>query len=89
MNIDLINGSFELLSGLMQIANIRNLARDKEVKGVSLYPFLLFTLWGIWNLYYYPCLGQTLSFIGGLVIVSTNFIWMILVLYYKRFNKKN
>lgn len=88
MNIDLINGGFELCSGLFQIINIVKLIKDKEVKGVSLYPFLLFTTWGIWNLYYYPSLNQTLSFIGGIFITITNVIWIGLAVYYKQFKNK-
>jgi hypothetical protein len=88
MNIDLINGGFELCSGLFQIANILRLIKDKEVKGVSLSSFILYTVWGLWNLYYYPSLGQSLSFIGGIFIVVTNMIWLGLAIYYKQFNIK-
>jgi len=88
MNIDLINGCFEMGAGLLQISNIYKLSKHKQVKGVSMYPFLLFTLWGIWNLYYYPALGQTLSFIGGIVIVVTNIIWISLALYYRKNQNK-
>lgn len=88
MNIDLINGGFEFCSGLFQIINIIKLLKDKEVKGISLYPFLLFTAWGVWNLYYYPSLNQIISFIGGVLIVITNLIWLGLALYYKQFKIK-
>ena len=84
MNIDIINGSFELCSGLFQIMNIYSLYKDKKVRGVSLYPFILFTLWGVWNLYYYPSLNQTFSFIGGIVIVISNIIWLSLAYKYRK-----
>lgn len=80
---DLINGSFELISGIISLINIKQLIKDKTLKGISWIPTFFFTLWGMWNLYYYPSLGQTLSFIGGLGIFITNAIWLILVLYYK------
>jgi hypothetical protein len=82
MNVDLINGIFELGSGLLQIINVVKLYKDKELKGISVYPMMFFTLWGFWNLYYYPILGQTMSFIGGLFIVATNVTWLYLVFYY-------
>ena len=84
MNIDIINGGFELCSGLFQIMNIHSLYKDKKVRGVSLYPFILFTLWGVWNLYYYPSLNQTFSFIGGIVIVISNIIWLSLAYKYRK-----
>lgn len=83
MSNDLINGFFELCGGLLYVINIRRLIRDKEVRGVSWIPTLFFTFWGAWNLYYYPSLNQTLSFIGGIFIFTTNAIWIYLVFYYK------
>jgi hypothetical protein len=80
---DLINGSFELLSGLFTILNIVKLVKDKELKGISYIPIVFFTIWGIWNLYYYPSLNQIYSFIGGLMITTVNLIWIILLFYYK------
>lgn len=80
---DLINGLFELISGLLCFINIFRLIKDKDIKGISWIPTTFFTLWGAWNLYYYPSLGQTLSFIGGLSIFVSNIIWVFLVFYYK------
>jgi hypothetical protein len=81
---DLINGAFELFGGLAIFGHARALYRDKEVKGVSTTATGFFTAWGLWNLFYYPHLGQWLSFAGGLVIVSGNLVWIGLLLYYKR-----
>ena len=81
---DLINGSFELLSGGFCLINIFQLVKDKKLSGVSWVPTMFFTIWGCWNLYYYPSLGQTMSFIGGIVIFVINSIWLFLVFYYKQ-----
>jgi len=83
MTNDLINGSFELLSGLLTILNIVKLIKDKQLKGISYIPIVFFTMWGIWNLYYYPSLNQIYSFIGGMIITIVNLVWLMLLIYYK------
>lgn len=79
---DLVNGSFELFGGLFNCINIKRIIRDKKLDGVSWIPTTFFTLWGLWNLEYYPSLHQTFSFIGGLGIVLSNFVWLYFVWYY-------
>lgn len=81
---DLINGTFEAGGAIVNLANIRALRRDKEVKGVDWRVYVWFASWGIFNLYYYPHLGQWLSFAGGAAIVSVNVTWVALALYYMR-----
>lgn len=88
MNTDLINGIFELCAALFQLMNVIRLVKDKELKGVSIASFVLYTIWGIWNLYYYPSLNQIISLIGGILIVIMNVIWLGLALYYKQFKNK-
>jgi ABC-type transport system involved in cytochrome c biogenesis permease subunit len=86
---DLVNGIFELGSGLLSILNIRRLVKDKVVHGISMIPISFFALWGAWNLFYYPSLNQPLSFFGGIVIFLVNAIWIFLVFYYKANEKRN
>lgn len=45
---------------------------------------MIFTLWGVWNIYYYPSLNQWCSFAGGLVIVAANALWVGLMLRYRK-----
>lgn len=77
---DLINGTIELLAGFFVLNHCRVLYAHKQVRGVSLASVAFFTLWGIWNLYYYPALNQVLSFYGGLFVTSANvlYVWMII-----------
>ena len=84
MIADLVNGSYEALGGLMLFRNVRQLYRDKQVRGISILSTAFFQTWGLWNLYYYPHLGQWLSFSGGCLIVLANTIWVGQMLYYKR-----
>lgn len=80
---DLVNGLFELFGGLFILNHCRVLYQHKQVKGVSVLSTSFFFAWGVWNLFYYPHLDQTLSFLGGLVIVSSNCLWIGMMLYYK------
>jgi hypothetical protein len=79
---DLLNGTFELFGGWFVIMNIRQLLRDKQVKGIHWGSSIFFTSWGIWNVYYYPHLGQWISFTGGLLIAVANVVWLVLRLHY-------
>jgi hypothetical protein len=80
---DIINGLFELGSGLLCYLNIHRLLKDKQVQGVSWIPTTMFTLWGAWNLYYYPSLGQFFSMAGAVSIFMANLWWLWLVFYYE------
>lgn len=83
---DLLNGSFELGGGVLLFLNCLRLQHDKIVKGVSVPVTAFFMLWGFWNLYYYPHLDQWLSFTGGCVIVTANTLWVLMALWYRRYN---
>ena len=63
---DLINGTFEASGSLFILRSIFLLHKQKLVRGVSLIHVAFFMAWGWWNLYYYPHLGQWLSFWGRL-----------------------
>jgi len=83
MSGDVINFLFECVGGILNWMNVLKLHKDKEVKGVFYPAWIFFAAWGLWNIYYYPSLGQWWSFWGGLVIVSANLYWVGLVIYYK------
>lgn len=80
---DFINAGFELAGGVMVLDHCRQLVRHREVKGVSIAAFVVFFAWGLWNLFYYPHLGQWASFAGGIIIVCGNFIWLALAISYR------
>lgn len=85
---DVINGSLELIGGLFILLSIRKLYQDKQVRGVSWVHVLFFAFWGFWNLFYYPHLGQWVSFFGTIVIVTTNTIWVGMLFYYSWLERK-
>jgi hypothetical protein len=84
INPDRLNGFFELGGGLLTWLSVRRLWIDKQVKGVSWWPIWFFTMWGMWNLYYYPYLSQWWSFVGGCFIVVANTVWLVLLFHYGR-----
>jgi hypothetical protein len=81
---DLVNGLFELLGSVLIWMNVRALLRDKGYAGVWLPAVTFFNAWGFWNMYYYPHLGQWLSFAGGCSITLANTVWVGLMFHYGR-----
>lgn len=57
---------------------------DKRIAGI--YPsYLVWVVsWGFWNLYYYPSLAQSFSFVAGIGVVTMNIWYLIALLYYRR-----
>lgn len=84
---DLINSMFEVSAGFLIALNCMRLYKDKEVKGVSIGVTAVFTLWGFWNMYYYPSLCQWWSFVGGILIMAANTVWVGMAIYYARRQK--
>lgn len=79
---DLINGLLEAWGGLFIGLSCWKLYQDKKVRGVSVWHFGFFMVWGLWNLYYYPSLGQWTSFVGGVGVVLANMLLVAMILYY-------
>lgn len=88
MTSDTINALFELGGGIFLFFNVLALYRDKKIHGVRILPTAFFTLWGYWNLYFYPSVNCWLSFVGGCLIVLMNTIWVGQMIYYRKKNKK-
>ena len=85
---DLINGSFEAVAALFTLNHCRVLLRDRAVAGVSIASMAFFTLWGVWNLWFYPHLGQTWSFAGGVLLVMANAIYVALLCRFSGFTRR-
>lgn len=84
---DLVNGFFEIFGGFFILFSCIKLSREKKIRGVSWVHVTYFTLWGFWNLVYYPHLGQWLSLVGTIFIVLMNCLWLGLMIYYIRKEK--
>lgn len=83
MNLaDAINGTLELIGAFFILKSILRLHEDKVVRGIVWYHPAFYMLWGYFNMYYYPSLGQWFSFAGGVAVVVTNTIWVGQLIYY-------
>lgn len=80
---DIINGSFELLGGFFILLSILRLYKDKKVRGVSVVHVAFFWAWGVWNVFYYPHLGQLASTIGAWIVLTANTVWTGMLIYYR------
>ena len=73
---DLINGGFEALASLFILNHARVLWKTREPHGVSLLSTVFFTVWGAWNVWFYPHLGQIFSFYAGITVMIANLFWI-------------
>jgi hypothetical protein len=80
---DLINATFEFIGALFIMNHCRVLYKDKVVRGVSIISNIYFGSWGVWNLFFYPSLGQTWSFYAGITLTLSNAIWIAMMYHYK------
>ena len=85
---DLVNGIFELFGGFFILLSVIKLHKEKKVRGISWIHAGFFALWGYWNLFYYPHLGQMVSFIGGIGVVNMNAAWLVQLIYYSHKENK-
>lgn len=82
MTPDLANALFETFAGLFVLLSIIKLHKEKKVRGVSWVHVAFFWAWGVWNLFYYPHLGQIWSFAGGIAVFAANSVWLGQLLWY-------
>jgi len=85
---DIINGLFEFIGSLMLWRNVRQLYRDKQIKGVTWGTTTFFMMWGYWNMFFYPHLNQWFSFLGGCSITLANTVWVGQMVYYLWYYKR-
>lgn len=77
MNLpDVINAGFEFGAGFAVLHHCAKVYEHKQVRGVSHAAVLFFTVWGVWNLFYYPHLGQFWSFAGGIFVTLANALYL-------------
>lgn len=86
---DIVNGCFETMGSIFILMHCFTLYKDKMVRGVNIRATAGFFLWGLWNVYYYPSLNQTFSFIAGLAVCLSNLLWITLMIYYSSKEKTN
>lgn len=80
---DIVNGLFELCGAAAIGLSIETVLRERKVRGVSWLTIAFFMFWGLWNLFYYPYLGQVFSFVGGVVLVAANACYIALLVRFR------
>lgn len=83
---DLVNGLFESVGGLFIAMSCRRLYVDKRVRGVSPWHAGFFAAWGWWNLYFYW--SFPISWWGGIGVVAANTVWLGMIAYYIRAERR-
>lgn len=83
MTPDLLNATFEAVGAAFLLADCRALHRDKQLRGIFWPGRVFWASWGLWNVFYYPAIGQMLSFYAGLLVLATNTIWCALAWKYR------
>lgn len=86
--LDIVNSVFEAGGAVAAWKNALQLQRDKQIKGVYWPVYVFYSAWGLWNLVYYPGLGQWLSFGAGVLLVTGNIAWVVLAIRFRRNRRK-
>ncbi len=84
MTPDLLNATFELVGACFLAVDCKRLHRDKCLRGLWWPGRVFWASWGVWNVFYYPSIGQTLSFYAGLLVLAANAVWCALAWKYRK-----
>lgn len=84
---DLLNGIIEFLGAIFTLINVRQVLKDKQVKGIHWAGTLFFTTWSSYNLIFYPLNNLWFSFAGAVFLFFANATWVTLLIYYSRRRK--
>ena len=80
--LDLINSFFKYGSGFFIIPTIMALYNTQNADGVSYIHVGFFSVWGLWNLYYFYQLDQKLSALANVFLIAMNTTWLFMLIYY-------
>jgi len=83
MNNDHITAVFSVVGTIVIARSALLLARQKSVRGVSLWQAVFFATWGVWNLFFYDAIGLYWSWYGAVGIAVTNCTWTAMLCWFK------
>ncbi|MCX6159238.1 MAG: hypothetical protein NTY74_14755 [Ignavibacteriae bacterium] len=86
---DFINTLFQFFGSAAAMSNILKIRKDKQVKGISVWASLFFSMWGLWSLYYYNASEHSINFYYFALLSLLNIIWLVMAFYYKLTKKTN
>lgn len=81
---DAINAGFELGAAVAMWVNVAKLLRDRKVAGVYWPVSAFYTVWGLWNIWFYATLGAPLSAWASWCVMLANATWVLLAIRYSR-----
>jgi len=82
--MDMANAFFEAGGSVFVLNHARVLYQHKLVRGVSMLSIAFFSLWGVFNMFYYSHLGQNFSWYAGICVLIANTFYLSLIMYYRR-----
>ena len=83
LSSDQINACLELAGAIFLVPTLIEAYNKKRIVGVHYITPIFFSLWGLWNIFYYPSLNQYWSASAACIMLSVNIIWLVMVFRYK------
>ena len=80
---DVVNSLFQAGAAAVCWRDVLFIYRDHRVRGVWWPAKVFFVAMGLWNMLYFPSLGQWWSFSAGVLVVSANATWATLAYRYR------
>ena len=82
LTYDQVNAGFEMVGAAFRIFDCMKLHRDKTFLGGSIWTAVFFFIWGIFNTFFYPSLGQTWSLCAAITLTMVNGLWIVMAVYF-------
>ena len=89
MTPDVINAVFEATGAVFTWLNVHRVYKDRGYAGIYVPAIAFFFSWGFWNLYFYPSVGASWSFLAGIPLVLANLAWVAAMVYYGPVQKRD
>lgn len=82
---DLVTSVFDAIFVYSGVSNVRQLVRDKQVKGFDWRNMALYALWNIWTIFViYPHAALYLANVINSFYLLTQIVWLTLYVRYRR-----
>lgn len=85
---DTVNSIFVFAASIFYILNLYKLYKDKQVKGISIASLVFFSCWNIWTLIFFLSTDYIYTTISYVLVSIINIIYLSLLYYYYKKNKR-
>ncbi len=86
---DITNGFFVIMGSIAIWFDVRQIIIDQGSAGIHPNVMAFFTMWSIWDIYYYIHIDQWVSLISQIPLTLGTLAWFLLMLFYNKKNKPN